>query len=106
MQKTAYDMRISDWSSDVCSSDLAFLPRDGRADIGPAGDEMRLDAQRIDRHPARPESFEQPQHAGAVRRAARAPAHEVVIDQFGFGRLGARGVEGEIDRLLRAAHRA
>src|SRR3546814_8202806 len=23
MQKTAYDMRISDWSSDVCSSDLA-----------------------------------------------------------------------------------
>src|SRR3546814_4504085 len=24
MQKTAYAMRISDWSSDVCSSDLAF----------------------------------------------------------------------------------
>src|SRR3546814_4002130 len=24
-QKTAYDMRISDWSSDVCSSDLAPL---------------------------------------------------------------------------------
>src|SRR3546814_1292249 len=24
-QKTAYDMRISDWSSDVCSSDLIFL---------------------------------------------------------------------------------
>src|SRR3546814_6981397 len=23
-QKTAYDMRISDWSSDVCSSDLAM----------------------------------------------------------------------------------
>src|SRR3546814_5182842 len=23
-QKTAYDMRISDWSSDVCSSDLLF----------------------------------------------------------------------------------
>src|SRR3546814_3638756 len=23
-QKTAYDMRISDWSSDVCSSDLSF----------------------------------------------------------------------------------
>src|SRR3546814_14141422 len=28
-QKTAYEMRISDWSSDVCSSDLARL---GRAD--------------------------------------------------------------------------
>src|SRR3546814_6212391 len=24
-QKTAYEMRISDWSSDVCSSDLASL---------------------------------------------------------------------------------
>src|SRR3546814_1512894 len=26
-QKTAYEMRISDWSSDVCSSDL-FLPKE------------------------------------------------------------------------------
>src|SRR3546814_7064649 len=26
-QKTAYEMRISDWSSDVCSSDLAELYR-------------------------------------------------------------------------------
>src|SRR3546814_17667344 len=25
-QKTAYEMRISDWSSDVCSSDLASSP--------------------------------------------------------------------------------
>src|SRR3546814_4747977 len=24
-QKTAYDMRISDWSSDVCSSDLRLV---------------------------------------------------------------------------------
>src|SRR3546814_6776799 len=27
-QKTAYEMRISDWSSDVCSSDLIVLTRD------------------------------------------------------------------------------
>src|SRR3546814_4781451 len=26
-QKTAYEMRISDWSSDVCSSDLVVGPR-------------------------------------------------------------------------------
>src|SRR3546814_17464431 len=26
-QKTAYEMRISDWSSDVCSSDLCLPPR-------------------------------------------------------------------------------
>src|SRR3546814_3556202 len=37
-QKTAYEMRISDWSSDVCSSDLSFdealgLPTDFSARI-------------------------------------------------------------------------
>src|SRR3546814_1433161 len=26
-QKTAYEMRISDWSSDVCSSDLSAIAR-------------------------------------------------------------------------------
>src|SRR3546814_16197104 len=31
-QKTAYEMRISDWSSDVCSSDLIFNARAGIAD--------------------------------------------------------------------------
>src|SRR3546814_19298174 len=29
-QKTAYEMRISDWSSDVCSSDLIALAPDER----------------------------------------------------------------------------
>src|SRR3546814_6882103 len=28
-QKTAYEMRISDWSSDVCSSDLGSIYLDG-----------------------------------------------------------------------------
>src|SRR3546814_3948729 len=28
-QKTAYEMRISDWSSDVCSSDLLIARRRG-----------------------------------------------------------------------------
>src|SRR3546814_5735770 len=32
-QKTAYEMRISDWSSDVCSSDLSVGTR--RADLAP-----------------------------------------------------------------------
>src|SRR3546814_6562148 len=30
-QKTAYEMRISDWSSDVCSSDLKVSGTDGNA---------------------------------------------------------------------------
>src|SRR3546814_3045300 len=34
-QKTAYEMRISDWSSDVCSSDLAWYRR--AAEGGHAG---------------------------------------------------------------------
>src|SRR3546814_3659571 len=33
-QKTAYEMRISDWSSDVCSSDLSVIDR---ADIDADG---------------------------------------------------------------------
>src|SRR3546814_10496806 len=34
-QKTAYDMRISDWSSDVCSADLIELAVDGGIHLGP-----------------------------------------------------------------------
>src|SRR3546814_9649828 len=33
-QKTAYEMRISDWSSDVCSSDLTCLVRSHRRPLG------------------------------------------------------------------------
>src|SRR3546814_2023487 len=32
-QKTAYVMRISDWSSDVCSSDLLFVDWGGEASM-------------------------------------------------------------------------
>src|SRR3546814_1510820 len=32
-QKTAYEMRISDWSSDVCSSDLVPVADDDRASL-------------------------------------------------------------------------
>src|SRR3546814_5228591 len=37
-QKTAYEMRISDWSSDVCSSDLAIARSQNRlVENGPSG---------------------------------------------------------------------
>src|SRR3546814_1372489 len=36
-QKTAYEMRISDWSSDVCSSDLAARVGDRRKHAMPGG---------------------------------------------------------------------
>src|SRR3546814_2593866 len=39
-QKTAYEMRISDWSSDVCSSDLEI-----GADIGGLGEDAAAEAR-------------------------------------------------------------
>src|SRR3546814_18119453 len=54
-QKTAYEMRISDWSSDVCSSDLVLREiihrcpwlRHVFADGGYAGDKLREALRRI-----------------------------------------------------------
>src|SRR3546814_1919203 len=37
-QKTAYEMRISDWSSDVCSSDLEIYEMQARAVFEAASD--------------------------------------------------------------------
>src|SRR3546814_18745369 len=37
-QKTAYEMRISDWSSDVCSSDLFARHRTPRENVPPRPD--------------------------------------------------------------------
>src|SRR3546814_1659718 len=42
-QKTAYERRISDWSSDVCSSDLRLDRREiGGDDLGAAAERTRL----------------------------------------------------------------
>src|SRR3546814_4866994 len=52
-QKTAYEMRISDWSSDVCSSDLAHEARRVAAGALRAGDRREVGAgfaQRRVRH--------------------------------------------------------
>src|SRR3546814_6819297 len=88
-QKTAYEMRISDWSSDVCSSDLpaAGLDRFGsrefrREFVGGIGREIDRD-ERIERHA----------EVDAARRA---------VDERGFGdHLAARGAH----RLHRFARR-
>src|SRR3546814_19173740 len=46
-QKTAYEMRISDWSSDVCSSDLQYgVTEDELAELhGLFGDRLLLDPE-------------------------------------------------------------
>src|SRR3546814_4328007 len=65
-QKTAYEMRISDWSSDVCSSDLTVQ-------IAAVGDHPRL----VDRHPARHPPVEPiEQHARIIGEPVGAVAVE------------------------------
>src|SRR3546814_18420822 len=49
MQKTAYEMRISDWSSDVCSSDLELVADDAVPRRSGAGDQRRLVDPRLGR---------------------------------------------------------
>src|SRR3546814_14619487 len=46
MQKTAYEMRISDWSSDVCSSDLDDL-MEGRVALVETQEQADLEAQAV-----------------------------------------------------------
>src|SRR3546814_10618736 len=54
-QKTAYEMRISDWSSDVCSSDLVEMREEG---AGQVADALRVEKielhEALDRALARP----------------------------------------------------
>src|SRR3546814_13871837 len=45
-QKTAYDMRISDWSSDVCSSDLPTIALDHQNDQAPYARRRRATLRR------------------------------------------------------------
>src|SRR3546814_14627691 len=49
-QKTAYEMRISDWSSDVCSSDLRDRADDRQVEIAEMRRKERI-AEQPGRHP-------------------------------------------------------
>src|SRR3546814_10894744 len=68
-QKTAYEMRISDWSSDVCSSDL----EQAEQRIDERGDQRRAEADLIGRDGARRETGSDeigPPHAGGAQEDA------------------------------------
>src|SRR3546814_2398485 len=104
-QKTAYDMRISDWSSDVCSSDLAVAAVEDVENAievpvlqfarqgGDAVDAVRLDATRAQRG----------QHvaAGVQRHLAlgRGTAHQ-------HSHAAERGRTVDARRRQRPAHRS
>src|SRR3546814_1320647 len=79
-QKTAYEMRISDWSSDVCSSDLPprahpriYRPRQGQGRPVPADGLWPPRLQKL--RPARDRDAEN--GARGVRRAERSEERRV-----------------------------
>src|SRR3546814_6483855 len=65
-QKTAYEMRISDWSSDVCSSDLQG-----------SGDDARRDLRRARSAPADAGADEHRQPSRQASRRRRAGSRDV-----------------------------
>src|SRR3546814_9333354 len=72
-QKTAYEMRISDWSSDVCSSDLpawtqAFRARRSRCHMGVTGVHSSRHGEAIVL--TRPSAIGAPPHPGCPVRGS------------------------------------
>src|SRR3546814_7980597 len=74
-QKTAYEMRISCWSSDVCSSDLGDRAARARADPGRVAGDRGIEGQAAARDDAgreparrrRPDQRDQPGQRKSVR---------------------------------------
>src|SRR3546814_7721143 len=95
-QKTAYEMRISDWSSDVCSSDLAENAgvRVVEVEVIDAGDALECaHAALVDRV----------LDLGAVKGAALVAARfagEEISDLGIAAEIGRIGRAGQVDALL------
>src|SRR3546814_14359047 len=81
-QKTAYEMRISDWSSDVCSSDLEW-----RKSAALALDSRDSGAWRCLTTTSRPNS------AGSAARMASAPSNMAVASSRRSALLAPRRAE-------------
>src|SRR3546814_9012048 len=95
-QKTAYEMRISDWSSDVCSSDLA-VRRDMRIDPpGIAGDRPLAEAYLAVRHRGSGRSL-----GGAEQLSANGPDLARELPVVGRQGDGGRAVSHRVRSLLR-----
>src|SRR3546814_1328762 len=88
-QKTAFQLRISDWSSDVCSSDLAVAEVEQRADVPRlalvGGDDARLGRNTMGNRPM-PGFAVAGEQRGAVRLAPG--EKDGIVDQAVFDHLG------------------
>src|SRR3546814_7974001 len=76
-QKTAYEMRISDWSSDVCSSDLLVELGIAQQAARRIVVDIAVAAQRLDglqRHPGRLLGGEENRPGGVLARGPAAVA--------------------------------
>src|SRR3546814_9129578 len=73
-QKTAYEMRISDWSSDVCSSDLVEM----RAETRAVGRDIAFDHRRCERD----------REAAADRRHAMVVANFHIVEEYFVHKIG------------------
>src|SRR3546814_3927638 len=88
-QKTAYEMRISDWSSDVCSSDLGAELFDRRA-IDRARQRPQYPAVAIDEHG----DVERDRvAAGRIARRAAAARADLAVDEAAHRRRQGRRLE-------------
>src|SRR3546814_14218410 len=81
-QKTAYEMRISDWSSDVCSSDLCFADEASQREAPHRGAPRRAGRRRGVRRDG----------ARADREIGRASCRERVC-QYGVDLGGRRSIK-------------
>src|SRR3546814_10278537 len=76
-QKTAYEMRISDWSSDVCSSDLSPISNAWVPACGPLAKSSSADGARAERV-----TFAPIRHPSRICPLAPADAETVVKRRF------------------------
>src|SRR3546814_200941 len=85
---TAYEMRISDWSSDVCSSDLTFLSTIGHKRASKrSGVRLDDDRRRAGKHRRRRREREaqgRGDRAGKAQDAAKSDDMHDVLRMFGI----------------------
>src|SRR3546814_5003029 len=101
-QKTAYEMRISDWSSDVCSSDLR--PRMLRA-LGMEIPGRREQREAGDLAPSALRQGERQETAHAISQDGDGPSAGRVEDDVQCRLEPARDVVGQVEAPLRLPRR-